>query len=84
MTKVTTPLSILVFVYLMIVGLSLIILALAVLTACDMYKLNQQGDEYRAVKFCREYLKSEEYGLYNECYAQKLEYFKQISEQKKK
>lgn len=83
MTKITTPLSILVLVYLMIIGLSLIILALAFFTAFDICKLNQNGVEYRAVKSCKEYLKSEEYGLYNECYAQKLEYFKQLKEQKK-
>ncbi|HPA25543.1 MAG TPA: hypothetical protein PLK76_02165 [bacterium] len=84
MTKVTTPLSILVFIYLLMIGLSLIILILAIFTACDFYKLDQYGDEYRAAKFCKEYLKSEEYGLYNECYYQKLAYFKQLSEAQKK
>lgn len=84
MTKVTTPLSILVFIYLLMIGLSLILLLLAIFTACDFYRFDQSGDEYRAARFCKEYLKSKEYGLYNECYYQKIAYFKQLSESRKK
>lgn len=73
--KITTPMSILIFFYALIIGLSFIILGLGVVTAYDInHYLNNQED-FLAIKQCKRYFQQEEYILYERCYHQAIKYF---------
>ena len=67
--KITTPLMVLVLFYLMIVGLLIIILGLAVLTAHDMNYYFKNQSKLQAVQKCRRYLEIDRIDYYEKCYA---------------
>lgn len=71
--KITTPLSVLMFFYALIVGLSFIFLGLSALTAYDINHYLNNREDFLAIKYCKKYFQQEQYVLYEKCYRQIVE-----------
>jgi len=68
-SKVTTPISVLLFFYLLIVALSLMFLGLTATASYDIgsyFKKQKVSNEYKS---CRKYFEQKQYDLYEKCYS---------------
>ncbi len=75
-TKFSTPVSILAFFYLLIVGLSVIIVLLSGLAAYDVHQGMKKRNQVFAANCCRVYLEHDRYEDYYNCYTQSMEQIK--------
>lgn len=73
--KITTPLSILIFCYILIIVMCFIALALAGVMAYDLNHYFKNQPQVFAKKVCERYLEQEDYEVYEKCFYQAMEYF---------
>lgn len=74
--KITTPISILVLSYLLIIGLCFVALVLAGVMAYDLNRYFKNQDDFYAMKVCRPYLEQEKHEMYEKCFQGAVEYFR--------
>lgn len=73
-SKLTTPLSILAFFYILIISLILVIIGLGFVVAHDINHYLKNREDFVAVKHCKRYYEEGNFGLYERCYQQTVAY----------
>ncbi len=73
--KITTPLIILIFIYLMIIGVSIVVIALSGLAIYDLYNYFENREEVAINKNCQKYFDSNDLITYANCYEQVMKSF---------
>ncbi|MFC1622423.1 hypothetical protein ACFL1Y_00295 [Patescibacteria group bacterium] len=72
-SRVTAPLSILIFCYILIIAMTFLFFALCTVSAYDIYYYFKQGNNSRVMKACQGYFEKEQYGLFEKCYQENME-----------
>ena len=67
MSKINTPITILVFLYLMIIGISFIVVGLSAVAAHDIKVGLENRSKVQASEYCKKYMDEKDYEKYESC-----------------